>query len=173
MSTEIRALALPRRETMGGDGRSRSRRWHCRRGCRRRRRSRSMPLRSLGLVFIVSHLTRLPSLDPGALRPEDALAHLALAALTWGLELAAVGPSAQDALCLALAAIDAGLVGALEVVRVGPLLGGGGWVVGVAQIGICRLRRGHGLSSPSRPRACRVMQRMAQEQLSSSASGLG
>jgi hypothetical protein len=74
------------------------------------------------IILSIPRLPRLPSLHPRTLRAENAFAHLPLASLTWWFQFT-VWSSVQDAFCLALSAIDASLIGALEIIRVGPLLG--------------------------------------------------
>jgi hypothetical protein len=74
------------------------------------------------LMLILSRFSRFPSLHPRSLGPKDAFSHLALASLAGWLQLTAVRSSIKDTLGFPLPAIDASLVRALEVVRVGPLL---------------------------------------------------
>jgi hypothetical protein len=73
------------------------------------------------ILLIVSRFARFPSLDPRSLGAKDAFSHLSLASLARRLQLTTVRPSVKDAFRLALAAINASLVRALEIVRVGPL----------------------------------------------------
>jgi hypothetical protein len=74
------------------------------------------------VLLTVPGFSRFPSLDPRALGPKDTFSHLALASLAGWLQLTTVRPGVKDALGFPLPAIDASLVRALEVVRVGPLL---------------------------------------------------
>lgn len=113
------------------------------------------------IVFLAlsRRLPRFTSLDPAPLRAKHTLAHLALASLTWWLQFTTVWPGSQDALSLALPAIDASLVCALEILGVGPLFacrGRIGILLACASSGVVH---GNGIKVIDD----RVIQRMAQE----------